>query len=259
MTAFDVMEGNYGLTIKEGLVVATETVVVNTLNATYPRDGSVPPDQEQEDNVEAIGETSRFQVRVKIPGSISAKMSGGQEQTMDQGEEAAPQEAKENNYFHGARMRVEGLPAGGGLRRNLAALSNNGPQSLHSLSQLQHQDTNQPHPSSRGLVFYTQDNPITITDVEDVLDDPSCPFSINCMKVSSNIFVTLETGDNPKEIEGVIRSGIQNSFSDASFFEVRLILFISFVCNLGVVEQWPLLILYPSVDFTSHLRLHHFM
>ena len=38
-------------------------------------------------------------------------------------------------------------------------------------------------------------------------------------KVLSTIHVTLEEGDNAEDIETVIQTGIQSSFSDTSFFE----------------------------------------
>ena len=46
----------------------------------------------------------------------------------------------------------------------------------------------------RSLVYYTNLNPIIITDVEDVVDD-NCPDGVICMKVKSTILVTLEEGD----------------------------------------------------------------
>ena len=123
--------------------------------------------------------------------------------------------------MHGLRMRVEGLPKGGLRHRNLAVLSKNKHHQTPHLSSMQ---VNQLAHNKRALAYYDPAaNPVIISDVEDILDDPSCPFGINCMRVSSTIFLTLESGDDPAEVETVIRNGIQNSFSDNSFFNVSAV------------------------------------
>ena len=43
VTADDVMNGNDGIELKEGLVIATEAIVVDILNSTYPRDDGSSP------------------------------------------------------------------------------------------------------------------------------------------------------------------------------------------------------------------------
>ena len=50
--------------------------------------------------------------------------------------------------------------------------------------------------------------------------DQACPEGINCMRVVSTIYVTLEEGDDADEIIDTIRSGFQASLQDASFFQV---------------------------------------
>jgi hypothetical protein len=81
----------------------------------------------------------------------------------------------------------------------------------------------------RSLVYYTNLNPIIITDVEDVVDD-NCPDGVICMKVKSTILVTLEEGDIAAEVEAVIQDGFQKSLEDASFFSVS-IQFCSLILN----------------------------
>ncbi len=77
----------------------------------------------------------------------------------------------------------------------------------------------QSHRRSRSLVYYTQTNPVVIADVEDVLD--LCPSGYTCMRITTIVTVTLEEGDDPAEVEEVIRIGFEESIQDASFFEVR--------------------------------------
>ena len=75
------------------------------------------------------------------------------------------------------------------------------------------------HRRSRSLVYYTQTNPVVIADVEDVL--ALCPSGYTCMRITTIVTVTLEEGDDPVEVEEVIRIGFEESIQDASFFEVR--------------------------------------
>jgi hypothetical protein len=69
-------------------------------------------------------------------------------------------------------------------------------------------------------VYYTQTNPVVIADVEDVLSE-LCPSGYTCMRITTIVTVTLEEGDDPVEVEEVIRSGFEESIQDARFFEVR--------------------------------------
>lgn len=86
---------------------------------------------------------------------------------------------------------------------------------------LQQRDRN----NHRHLVYYTDDNPVIITDVEDVVDQ-ACPPGQNCMRVMSTVFVVLEPGDDPAELTEVVRLRIEGSFNDGSFFEVSMFYFL---------------------------------
>ena len=124
MTAVDIMNEN-GNTVKHGLIAATESVVINILNTTFPR------------------------IRMK-----------------------------------NERVLLRGSPC------------------------------------RRSLVFYSQANPVTITYINDVLDQSLCQLGTTCMSVRSTIYLTFESGDNATEVESSIRSGIDLSFKDRSFFQV---------------------------------------
>jgi hypothetical protein len=132
------------------------------------------------------------------------------------------------------RIRVEGLPSAplkAGLvggddpynhRRDLAVLSvpEGKPKSLRGYRQpLDKQQYLQK--GYRSLVYYTEQNPVIITNIEDV--DEACPQGIVCMKVKSTVYVTLEEGDVADEVEAAFRSGFQKSLEDASFFNVRFV------------------------------------
>lgn len=187
MTAYDVMNGSYGVTIKEGLVSATEVVVVNVLNSTFPR---------VEDGAMVANSDAHSKQSPAVKKAVKTSLSG----------------------MHGVRMRVDGLPSGPLDRRGLAVLpSLTGYHHAPDAGQQRIADSRH-----RSAVYYTQLNPVVITDVEDVLDQ-ACPPGINCMRVESTVYVTLEEGDDPEEVAGVIRYGFQNSLQDASFFEVRRI------------------------------------
>lgn len=89
----------------------------------------------------------------------------------------------------------------------------------------------------RSLVFYSRANPVTITYINDVLDQSICQLETNCMQVRSTIYLTFESGDNATEVESSIRSGIDLSFKDRSFFQVSALLdlFLTCIC----LTFWP--------------------
>ncbi|KAL3817807.1 hypothetical protein ACHAXA_002674 [Cyclostephanos tholiformis] len=116
--------------------------------------------------------------------------------------------------FIGMRTRVDEWPNptdSDGRRRGSVVLQSGLRRRRHQSYDLAQQFQRR----SRLLVYYTQMNPIVISDVEDVLD--SCPSGSTCMKVTSTVTVTLEAGDDPDEVEEAIRSGFEQSIQDASF------------------------------------------
>ena len=244
MTAYDVMNGNYGITIKEGLITATEVVLVDILNSTYPR-------QEAQNSTEGAVETPFPQgiptmppVTIANSGSIptmppatssfSIPTLPTSARGVDSSAPAGETTTKSLKTMNKVRIRVEGLPSAplkAGLvggddpynhRRDLAVLSvpEGKPKSLRGYRQpLDKQQHLQK--GYRSLVYYTEQNPVIITDIEDV--DEACPQGIVCMKVTSTVYVTLEEGDVADEVEAAFRSGFQKSLEDASFFNVRFV------------------------------------
>ena len=258
MTAEDVLNNNYGIAIQDGLISATEVVVVDILNTTFPRAEEEISVEEEEISVEEEEtETATIPPTVISEESDGSGVNteptlsptGGMTSVPEEGltfegpsdppttmandpfmppspstpddvpsrlddEEEMKEDSEENDPFmppslRGVRFRVFG-PLHKSNRRNLVQLdvaSNN------------HQDYSS---RSRSLVYYTQLNPIVITDIEDVLDQ-ACPEGINCMRVLSTIYVTLEEGDDPVVVEQVILDGFQSSLQDASFFQVSVL------------------------------------
>lgn len=219
MTAYDVMNANYGITIKEGLITATEVVLVGILNGTYPQntaEGAI--DSPSPQSIPSMPPAASISVPTMSP------VGGGEDQSASAGE-TTNKSLKAMNI----RIRVDGLPStplndhGDDpyyRRRNLAMLSvpERQPKNLRGYhNPLDRQQLLQR--SSRSLVYYTEERPVVITDVEDVLDQ-ACPQGEVCMEVKSTIFVTLEEDDVADEIEAVIRSEFQKSLEDASFFAV---------------------------------------
>ena len=188
VTAADVISGAGGNTIAAGLIEATEVVVVRVLNATYPK----------------VDGRKRSSVMDELPHV----------------------------------MRLDGLPSG---RRGLVAVPELGRKEMESslektagpsfggskglgnrLGDGYSKDSNalrRQRMRMRRLVHYAYGN-TAIIDVEDVVDT-NCPPGLTCMRVSSIIRLFTEDGDNPDEIDSVIRAGVQKSFQDGSFFQVR--------------------------------------
>lgn len=219
MTADDVMNDNYGITIKDGLITATEVVLVNILNSTYPREEvqsvtdapspTMPPAANSESNpflppaVDDLDNMSMPETTVESDPFMPPNAEG---------------ESTNTKSLNNVRIRVDGEKLGvrdeddpSSHRRGLALVYESHSQQMQLEKGL------------RSLVYYTNLNPIIITDVEDVVDD-NCPDGVICMKVKSTILVTLEEGDVAGEVEAVIQDGFQKSLEDASFFSVSIIL-----------------------------------
>ncbi|KAL3826566.1 hypothetical protein ACHAXA_003630 [Cyclostephanos tholiformis] len=218
MTAYDVINGNYGITIKEGLITATEVLLVAILNSTYPQNSA--EGAMETSSPQSIPSMSPAASLFSVP--TMSPTGGGGDQSASAGETT-----NKSLQAMNVRIRVEGLPIAPlndhgddpyNRRRDLAMLSIQERQQKnfrgyhHPLDKLQRL-----RKGSRSLVYYTEEKPVDITDVEDVLDQ-ACPQGTVCMKVKSTIFVTLEEGDVTDEIEAVIRSDFQKSLEDGSFF-----------------------------------------
>ena len=211
MTADDILNDNYGITIKDGLITATEVVLVDILNITYPREAQSMTDAPSPTMPPAAdSESNPF---LPPAGDDLDSMS-------------MPETTVESDPFMppNARIRVDGEKLGlrdeddpSSRRRGLALVYETYSQQMQLEKGL------------RSLVYYTNLNPIIITDVEDVVDD-NCPDGVICMKVKSTILVTLEDGDIAAEVEAVIQDGFQKSLEDASFFSVS-IQFCSLILN----------------------------
>merc|ERR1719253_1443437 len=68
----------------------------------------------------------------------------------------------------------------------------------------------------RNLAYYSSGYPVTITRVLDIYS--GCPIGQKCVLIISSIPVVLEPGDDPDEVKGVIKGGMQRSVTDGSFF-----------------------------------------
>ena len=211
MTADDILNDNYGITIKDGLITATEVVLVDILNSTYPREAQSMTDAPSPTMPPAADSESNPFLPPAGDDLDSISM---------------PETTVESDPFMppNARIRVDGEKLGlrdeddpSSRRRGLALVYETYSQQMQLEKGL------------RSLVYYTNLNPIIITDVEDVVDD-NCPDGVICMKVKSTILVTLEEGDIAAEVEAVIQDGFQKSLEDASFFSVS-IQFCSLILN----------------------------
>lgn len=217
MTAYDVMNGNYGITIKEGLITATEVVLVDILNGTYPQnsaEGAI--DSPSPQSISSMPPAASFSVPTMSP-------AGGKE---DQGASAGDTTNKSLKAMN-IRIRVEGLPSAPSHgdnphnhQRELAMLSSPERRTKSLRSDNNPLDRQQLlQRVRRSLVYYTESQPVVITDIEDVLNQ-ACPQGNVCMTVKSTIFVTLEEDDVADKIEAVIRSEFQKSLENESFFAV---------------------------------------
>lgn len=227
MTAVDVMNGNYGITIREGLETATEAVVIEILNGTYPRDAMA--------SMMSPGQG----VRTKF-GQLRDHALAGSHATSGRYHPAA-----ESLPGEGVRMRVNGLPQEFGSRRDLAILEpRRQPRSNRqfrsgNVGSLRRQ-------RRRSLVYYTTEYPAVITEMEDVQCEPQT----TCMRVRSRVILVLEEGDDPVMIEQEVSSRIQASIQDGSLFDV------SCCCAIWLWSDVALCAARLALSFAAHALAH---
>lgn len=235
---------------------ATESLVVNILNDTFPRDenggtrsgghkifheestktfAEIYAEAASKSYAEKVSEGSKL-TNVYVDNNLG--LIPKQSSTSDNGSEEATVEAESKNvetisyleliHEQGHLFDVDtgtndkNSRAGRNKTKRKKKLrqskqkaleSNNSARKLPSLASVT------PHEYRRNLVYYTPTYPITITDVEDVLDQ-ACPAGVNCMRVFSTVKVVLEEGDNADAVENAITQGVAAAFSDGSFFQV---------------------------------------
>ena len=142
------------------------------------------------------------------PSSTESYLRGDTVNDKVPGEDPSATTPPPDIFFYGLRSRVDEFPNGhtdpdGRRRRGLVALRS-GLRGRHPPSDDPGQRASQRMRRPRRLVYYSQTNPVVVTDIEDVVD--SCPSGSTCMRVTSSITVTLEADDDPDEVEEAIRS-----------------------------------------------------
>ena len=202
VTAYDVITANRN-TVKAGLEAATETIVIQILNATtWPWDSSfravnIPKNYGLETNlVVTVNDEEGEEATAELPHLIRYN-------------ELVPVTKKSNADEVKVRGIAYMLLNSQKPRRQLLLQKVSKPSKQHSSSSLN---------TRRNLVYYTGGN-VEITDVEDSNEDQACPPGLNCMVVSSVVRVTLEPGDDPDVVREVIEEGLEQSYQDSSFFE----------------------------------------
>jgi hypothetical protein len=213
------MNNNNGITIKDGLITATEDVLVSILNSTYPREEAQSMTDAPSTTMPPVADSESNPFLPPVVNDLDSMSMPATTVESDPFKppiaEGESTNTKSLMTLNNARIRVDGEKLGlrdendSGRRRGLA------------LTYESHSQQMQLEKGLRSLVYYTNLNPIILTDVEDVVDN-NCPDGVVCMKVKSTIFVTLEEGDVAAEVESVIQDGFQKSLEDASFFNVSI-------------------------------------
>eukprot|EP00569_Conticribra_weissflogii_P014172 CAMPEP_0171416752 /NCGR_PEP_ID=MMETSP0880-20121228/40254_1 /TAXON_ID=67004 /ORGANISM="Thalassiosira weissflogii, Strain CCMP1336" /LENGTH=1064 /DNA_ID=CAMNT_0011935007 /DNA_START=483 /DNA_END=3678 /DNA_ORIENTATION=- len=179
VTAQDVLNETNN-TVKYGLESATTAVLIGILNETYPRTEE-----------RASGRSGNYDSDDGNSGSSSGNGSNSEV------------------IASGVRVQVPN----GRYKLFQESVRNENDEERHRSRLLKNNGRH-----ARKLVYYTDEHPVIITDVEDVVDQ-ACPPGQNCMRVMSTVLVVLEEGDDPEEIAQVVRLRIEQSFNDGSFFE----------------------------------------
>eukprot|EP00804_Cyclotella_cryptica_P020924 CCRYP_009258-RA/>CCRYP_009258-RA protein AED:0.03 eAED:0.03 QI:404/1/1/1/1/1/6/245/1277 len=254
VTAFDVLNANDN-TIADGLISATESLVVNILNSTFPRN----EDAGTRGGGHKIFHEELTKTYAEIYAEAGAKKSGddvskGFELTnmyvsnnlgliskpigdSNTGLDESVTEMESTNVETSSYLTLSHEQSrlfdveidtndtndrtGRNKRKRKKKIRQSKQKALGSNSntrKLPSLITVTPHEYRRNLVYYTPAYPVTITDVEDVLDQ-ACPAGVNCMRVFSTVKVVLEEGDNADAVDIAITQGVAAAFNDGSFFQ----------------------------------------
>jgi hypothetical protein len=213
VTASDVLNANDN-TIMEGLIAATEVLVVDILNTTFPRDAL---------------RTNSHKI---FHGTYAEYYARGS----DSHEDASIAETVLTNFFvdNDLKMVQESSQSDAVVYLNMAQPSESefrqGQNTRKRKKKHKRQSKQEndrvlaslvgSNPRHRNLVYWTPMYPIEITNVDDVLDD-ACPAGVNCMKVLTTVKVVLEEGDDAQAVEDAIKKGVEGAFTDGTFFQVR--------------------------------------
>lgn len=196
----------------EGLIAATEVLVVDILNTTFPRDD---------------GRLREYDGHRLFHGTFAELYAGKEDVGESQAEMVLTRYFIDNDLKMVQEQSNEYLemvqsPADTNVRKQMKKeevgqfkQSSNGRLLARLPKEVQSSQ------NRRSLVYWTPSYPIEITDVEDVLDQ-ACPAGVNCMKVFTTVKVVLEEGDDAQAVEDAIKKGVQAAFTDGTFFQVSL-------------------------------------
>lgn len=181
-------------TLKTGLIIATENVTIEILNASYPRDGETETEAESQRRAHRSMQRNIRQLQ-GLHGLVTSLIVYHQQ-------DAATGSLGSANVGELVRRRstLEQLQG----QRQAAYL----PKSLDS--------TGSDKWKNRRLVFYTDEfEPVINT----IFDNPFCeePDGVTCSIVDSTVCVVLEEGDNEAEVQATLLAGIEESIQDGSF------------------------------------------
>jgi hypothetical protein len=189
-------------TYKTGLILATRSVTIETLNATFPRDGSE----------RFLRQISDWGHRLKPP--VHYGQTNEEEQKFEglgrlgtRGLHVANlQDSDLRSVVLHESKPGKSLRSDGHKRRTVYLTREESDNEIIDISQL-----------SRQLVFYTDEYPVTI---DAIIDNPFCspsnPVTL-CAVVASTVCTLLEDGDDEVQIQTVLLAGIQMSIFNGDF------------------------------------------
>jgi hypothetical protein len=184
-------------TYKTGLLIATRNVTVETLNATYPRDGSgrfLRGESDWRHHIEPpLRNDQANKKELKFEGFGGLGTRDLQDYNL------------QSFVLHESKPG-KSLRSNGNRRRTVYLPQEESDDEMIDISQL-----------SRQLVFYTDEYPVRI---DAIFDNPFCRPSnpiTRCAVVASTVCALLEDGDDEGEVGDVIIAGIQISIKNGEF------------------------------------------
>lgn len=184
-------------TYKTGLIIATRNVTIETLNATFPRDGTG----------RLLREISNWRHRSKPLVRYGQANKEGLGSLGTRGLHVANlQDSDLQSFVLRESKPGKSLRSDGNRRRAVYLPQEEADGEGIDVSQL-----------SRQLVFYTDEYPVTI---DAIIDNPFCGPSnsvTRCAVVASTVCTLLEDGDDEGQVQIVLLTGIRVSIRNGDF------------------------------------------
>jgi hypothetical protein len=223
-TAEDIMNQTNN-TLKTGLLIATRNVTIGILNETFPRDGGDgggggdDDDDDDKSSERFLGNSETLQrdshrspeTSEDQRASLLSRRSLTLRRREVRGTITGPAVSASHQWFH--VMDLGRLPSDDSHPERIIKEG----QSRRRTVYLPQRFPDYWDDGRRRLVYYTD---AYLPTINSIVDNPFCVApsdEVTCAVVDSTVCVILEEGDDEREVQNALLSGIEESIQDGSF------------------------------------------